>query len=293
MAQSSPKSVSVFAPAKINLYLHVTGKRADGFHLLDSLICFADYGDQITAQPADELSLTIDGPFSKGLSTGRDNLVLKTAVLLAALADIDAKAEILLTKNLPIASGIGGGSADAAAALHALAELWGISPTTEDLLSLAEKLGADVPVCVLGSPCFISSIGEVLTPAPALPSCWLVLVNPNAPVSTPEVFAKRNAAFSPAQPFDLAPASFEEFADLLSRRNNDLTPPALTIAPVIQDVLAALDAQPGQSLTRLSGSGATCFGLFPSEKAANSAATALEIAHPRWWVKSAALRVKS
>ncbi len=266
------------------------GKREDGFHLLDSLIAFADYGDSISAAEAGKLSLTIDGPFSAGLSTGSDNLVIQAAQMLADFAGIDAKAGITLTKNLPIASGIGGGSADAAATLHALAELWKISPSTQELLSLAEKLGSDVPVCMLGMPTFISGIGEVLKPAPALPECWLVLVNPNVPISTPEVFAKRTAAFSSALPFDAAPTSFEDFADQLRLRRNDLTPPALSVAPIIQEVLSELEAAPGQQLARLSGSGATCFGLFEDEKAARAAARALDAAHPQWWVKAAALR---
>ncbi len=290
MPQDSAHSISVFAPAKINLYLHVTGKREDGFHLLDSLIAFADYGDQISVSPADGLSLTIAGPFAAGLSTDGDNLVIKAAQLLADFVGIPAKAEITLTKNLPVASGIGGGSADAAATLHALTRLWNISPSTQELLTLAEKLGADVPVCVLGTPTFISGIGELLARAPALPETWLVLINPNAEVSTPEVFAKRDSTFEFAMPFEDAPETFEDLTRLLSERKNGLTDAAIEVLPLIRDVLAALESTPGQGLARLSGSGATCFGLYPSEKAANSAAGTLQKAHPQWWIKAAALR---
>jgi len=285
-----PDPISVFAPAKINLYLHITGKRADGFHLLDSLIVFADCGDQVAVAPADRLALTIDGPFGTTLSSGDDNLVITAARLLAEFSGIEPKAEITLTKNLPIASGIGGGSADAAAALKALTELWQISPSQEDLLNLAKKLGADVPVCLAGTPSFISGIGEIIIPAPALPGIWLVLVNPGEPVATPEVFAKRDGTFSNALPFDRSPATPAELATLLSDRHNDLTASATLVAPVIAEVLSALQASHGQLLSRLSGSGATCFALFDDESTAQDAAKSLRADHPMWWVQAAAMR---
>jgi 4-diphosphocytidyl-2-C-methyl-D-erythritol kinase len=290
LSSASPRGITVFAPAKINLYLHITGKRDDGFHLLDSLVAFADFGDRITVTPSKQLTLTIEGPFAEGLSAGADNLVLKAAHLLADFADVEAKADITLTKNLPIASGIGGGSADAAATLHALAELWGTSPSAEDLIGMAEELGADVPVCVASAPAFMSGIGETLSPAPALPDCWLVLVNPNEAVSTPEVFAKRHRDFSSAPAFTTLPKSAEELASVLNSSRNDLTDAASQVAPIVGNVLAALEATKSQLLTRLSGSGATCFALYETKEAAETAAKDLQNSHPEWWIQSAALR---
>ena len=289
MRQNLSKEISIFAPAKINLYLHITGKRDDGFHLLDSLVAFADYGDQISVKPAEHLTLTIKGPFSNGLSTGGDNLVLKAAYLLADFIGLKAKADITLSKNLPVASGIGGGSADAAATLLALAELWRISPSLQDLMGLAENLGSDVPVCLTRTPSFISGIGEKIAPAPALPDTWLVLVNPNTPVSTPEVFAQRKGDFSSPQPFNKKVKSAIEFANLLAGYQNSLTSAAIFNAAVIQDVLIVLEEVPGQLLTRLSGSGATCFSIFATKDEADSAAISLQMKYPHWWIKSVTL----
>ena len=285
-----PDKISVFAPAKINLYLHVTGKSEDGFHLLDSLIVFADCGDQIVAALADQLTFSIDGPFAGALSSGDDNFVIKAAHMLAELAGIEPLAKITLTKNLPIASGIGGGSADAAATLQALIELWRITLSQDELFTLAGQLGADVPVCLTGRPSFVSSIGEKITPAAPLPKAWLALVNPGEPVATPEVFAKRVGDFSAAQSFDVTPATPNELASILGERQNDLTTAATKVAPVISDVLSALRATSGQLLSRLSGSGATCFALFDDETAARNAATSLQADHPAWWVQAAAMR---
>jgi 4-diphosphocytidyl-2-C-methyl-D-erythritol kinase len=290
LSSASPSGITVFAPAKINLYLHITGKRDDGFHLLDSLVAFANYGDQIAVAPSDQLKLTIEGPFAEGLSAGADNLVLKAAHLLADFAGVEAKADITLTKNLPIASGIGGGSADAAATLHALTELWGISPSAADLIGVAGELGADVPVCVASVPTFMSGIGEILRPAPALPDCWLVLVNPNEEVSTPKVFAKRQGDFSSVPAFGAIPKNATELAAILATSRNDLTDSASQVAPVVGNVLAALEATKSQLLTRLSGSGATCFALYGTKEAAETAAKELQKSHPDWWIQPAALR---
>ena len=283
--------IAVFAPAKINLYLHVTGQRDDGFHLLDSLIVFADYGDQVSVAPADQLTLSIDGPFAAGLPNDIYNLVIQAAHLLAERAGIEAKAEITLTKNLPVASGIGGGSADAAATLQALTQLWQINLDREELRDLACKLGADVPVCLAGKPSFVSGIGEIITPAPTLPETWLVLVNPGEPVATPEVFAKRDSDFTDTTPFDGTPATTAELAALLNERTNDLAAPATLVAPVIAEVLSVLHATNGQLLSRLSGSGATCFALFSDETSAQEAAKSLQSDHPSWWVQAAAVLV--
>lgn len=286
--------ISVDAPAKINLYLHVTGKVPDdpkkGFHQLDSLIVFADYGDRLEVSPSNQRTLTIDGPFADGLSAEGDNLVMRAADGLAAVVGSEVKntgAAINLSKRLPVASGIGGGSADAAAALKALCRFWKVSPDPAALGELAASLGADVPVCLSGEPSFVGGFGEILTPAPPLPECWLVLVNPLIPLSTPEVFKHRTGEFSPANPFQKAPETAQELAELLSHRGNDLTAAAIEIAPDISEILAALENQPGNLLARLSGSGATCFGLFAEKEAAMAAQKQISAAQTGWWIKAA------
>ena len=280
-----PESVEVFAPAKVNLYLHVTGRRDDGYHLLDSLAVFAGVGDILRFAPAAGLSLTIDGPHAAGLQGEYDNIVLRAARHLAEVADVTAGAAIRLTKVLPVASGIGGGSADAAATLTGLCRLWSVAPDGLDAIAL--KLGADVPVCLAGRPAHMAGIGEHLTAAPVLPPAWLLLVNPRVGVATPAVFKARHGAFSPAMPVDRAPADAAALAAALAERRNDLTAPAIALVPVIGDLLAAIAATDGCLLSRMSGSGATCFGLFAAEAAARAAGHALATAHPEWWVAPA------
>lgn len=287
-----PRNISFFAPAKINLYLHITGKRDDGYHLLESLVAFADCGDQVSVAPSNELRLTIDGPFSEDLSTNSDNLVIKAAQHLAKFAGIAANADIILTKELPVASGIGGGSADAAATLYALSELWGVSASARDLLGLAEKLGADVPVCLKGFTSIVTGVGEKIIHGIKLPKLWAVLVSPNKSVSTTEVFAKYQEEFSITQPFKEKPQSAKELANFLSDYRNDLTSAAIRVAPIIQEVLKAVERTEGQLLTRLSGSGATCFALFETKIAANAATRELQAQHPKWWVKAISLHSK-
>nr|MBC8158527.1 4-(cytidine 5'-diphospho)-2-C-methyl-D-erythritol kinase [Alphaproteobacteria bacterium] len=206
--------IAANAPAKINLYLHVTGRRDDGYHLLDSLIVFADVGDRIAVSPADDFSLDIDGPFSAGLSNGPENLVVRAARTLAELAEVRDGARIRLTKTLPVASGIGGGSADAAATIRALMRLWEIEPHANALTEMALSLGADVPVCLAGQPSFMGGIGEDIDAAPSLPPVWLVLVNPGVGVSTPSVFAARKEEFSAPARFDAPPADATRLAAL-------------------------------------------------------------------------------
>lgn len=263
------------ARAKINLTLHVTGRRPDGLHLLDSLVVFAEVGDVIEVTPAAELSLTIDGPFAHGLSVAPDNLVLRAATYVGAVG------AIRLTKVLPVSSGIGGGSADAAATVRAMVD------TLPDARSL-QVLGADVPVCLASRTTRMRGIGEVLDTVPDLPPCWVVLVNPGVAVSTPAVFKALETADNP--PMDL-PDSFADFDGLtawLGQQRNDLQEPACQVAPVIRDVLTALDHD--AALARMSGSGATCFGLYPTEAAAQRAADRLRAGHPDWWVAAAPLR---
>ncbi len=261
------------APAKVNLYLHVTGRRADGYHLLDSLAVFPAVGDVLSATPSPELTLDVTGPCGGGLSGESDNLVLRAARLLAP----GLGAALTLEKNLPVASGIGGGSADAAAALRLLARLWGVSA---DLPALALQLGADVPVCLGARPARMQGIGEILLPAPKLPEFGLVLANPRVAVPTPAIFKARQGAFSDAPMLPDAWPDADAMVRDLAACTNDLQNPAIGINPVIAEVLEVLGALPGAKLARMSGSGATCFAIM-----ATPALAAAAVAHvpERWW----------
>lgn len=250
------------ARAKVNICLHVTGRRADGYHLVDSLVAFADAADTVSAKDSDGLTLRVTGPYGPTLAAEPDNLVLRAARALADAAGVPANAALSLEKRLPVASGIGGGSADAAATLRALARLWRLDPEATDLLGVAAGLGADVPVCVASAPARMRGIGERLDPMPKLPPCFVALVNPGVGVATPAVFRARHPGFSP--PLDLA-AGWPDLAalvDWLGHTRNDLEAAARTLCPAIGDVLAFLRAIPGCRMARMSGSGATCFGLF-------------------------------
>ena len=271
-----------FAPAKINLTLHVTGRRADGYHLLDSLVVFAGVGDRITVAPSPAIGLTITGPFAAGLPQGSDNLVLRAARLM----DGARGAALKLEKCLPPASGIGGGSSDAAATLRLLSRLWGLALPDR---AAAARLGADVPACLEAPrPCRMGGIGEKLSGLPALPPAWLVLVNPGIALATPAVFAALDRCDGAPMPAALPHwPDTAALAAFVQGQRNDLEPAARQIAPAISDVLAALDRQAGCLLARMSGSGATCFGLFASESAARSAARRLD--RPGWWVAAAAM----
>jgi 4-diphosphocytidyl-2-C-methyl-D-erythritol kinase len=278
-----------FAPAKINLYLHVTGRRSDGYHLLDSLVAFAGIGDTVTVEPARALSLCVEGPFATDVPAGAGNLVLQAAAGLARITGITAGAAIRLHKRLPVASGIGGGSADAAATLRALAALWEVPLDTAEMAGLALELGADVPVCLGGGATFVGGIGEDLVPAPRLPPAWLVLANPGVALSTPAVFAARAGEFSTPARFAGAATDAHDLASLLAERGNDLAAPARALAPAVGATLDALQAEDGALLARMSGSGATCFALFAEEEKAAAAAARLAAAHPAWWLAAAPL----
>lgn len=269
------------APAKINLFLHVTGRRADGYHLLDSLAVFTALGDRVTAEPAPDLSLHLEGPFGGALTAEPDNLVLRAARALAAEAGVPARVRLTLHKNLPVASGIGGGSADAAAAFRALCRLWKISPDQATLHRLALALGADVPVCLASVPARMGGIGGDLSPAPRLPACGIVLVNPGVAVATPDVFRARRGRFSPMAALPSVWTDAATMASDLGRLTNDLAEPAIGLQPVIAETLTALEHLPGCLLARMSGSGATCFGLFATPDAAGQAAAGITPAS--WW----------
>ncbi len=275
----APEPVLEAAPAKLNLYLHVVGRRADGYHRLDSLVAFAGVHDTIRAAPASALTLELQGPFGAALSNEADNLVLRAARALADIAGVRPWAALTLVKRLPVASGIGGGSADAAATLAAASALWRITHKPGALAKLALTLGADVPVCLAGKAAQVRGIGERVDPAPALPKAPLVLVNPLKPLATPAVFKARTGPFSKPAPL----------AGALKSRRNDLTGAAIGLVPEIKTILDALEAQPGCLLARMSGSGATCFALFARAEEAGAAAAALRTSKPGWWVEASEL----
>lgn len=272
------------APAKLNLYLHVTGKRDDGYHVLDSLVVFAGVGDRIEAEAADAITLEYAGPFADLLPDPEQNLVMRAARELAAMFGIRTGAALKLNKSLPVASGIGGGSADAAAALRALIRLWQLPPDDPRISKLALSLGADVPVCLMTRPAVMRGIGEEITLLGAFPELPIVLVNPGVGVSTPEVFKTRSGEFSAPVDWPAAVADADAAIEALTETRNDLEAPAGQIAPEIADVLAALETAAGVRLARMSGSGATCFGVFGSLQAAESAAENIAGTHPEWWV---------
>lgn len=274
----APGALAEPAPAKVNLFLRVTGRRADGYHELESLAVFAGAADLVCATPSDSLTLELIGPFAPGLGAGGDNLVLRAARALGEQAGRPPTAGLLLEKNLPVASGIGGGSADAAATLRVLARLWRLGAISP---SLALQLGADVPVCIESHPALMRGVGEALSASPVLPEYGLALVNPGVGVATADVFRARQGAFSvPA----VLPASWADAAAMardVAALGNDLQTPAMVICPAIGEVLAALRALPGCLLAQMSGSGATCFGIFRTPAAAE-AAWALS-RQPGWW----------
>lgn len=277
------------ARAKVNLYLHVVGRRPDGYHELDSLVAFASVADQLEAAPAARLSLEVDGPFASEVPPGEENLVLRAAAALARAAGVKAGAALRLTKNLPVAAGLGGGSSDAAACLQLLRELWGVALPPERMAEIALELGADVPACLFGLPCFVGGIGERLEAAPRLPEVGLLLANPGVPLPTQSVFRRFNGPFTLSSRFIEAPTDAVELAKLLKERRNDLEAAAREIAPEIAAALSRLAALPGALLARMSGSGATCFAIFSSTAEARRAADLLMKAESSWWTAAGCL----
>lgn len=265
------------ARAKVNLQLHVLGRRADGMHLLDSLVVFPAIGDVLAAAPAQDLSLTVEGPFGAGLPAGPDNLVLRAAEALRARAGRSPGAALRLEKRLPVASGIGGGSADAAAALRLLNRLWGLDFPTGTLAEIGLTLGADLPVCVHAPRAQVmGGIGEALAPAPPLPPFWLVLANPGVATPTGAVFARLTSRDGRAARW--AAEGYADAAALvaaLGGTSNMLEDPARETTPQVGATLSALSALPGCLLARMSGSGATCFGIFAEAAPARAAAEAM------------------
>jgi 4-diphosphocytidyl-2-C-methyl-D-erythritol kinase len=277
------------APAKVNLDLRITRRRPDGYHELDSVVAFTAWADQLTFTPHRRLALELSGPFAAALDPRTGNLALRAARRLAEHAGCPPHVRIALDKRIPIAAGLGGGSADAAATLRGLSRLWRLGVADADLLALALELGADVPVCLSSRPARMRGIGERIEPI-ELPALDLVLANPNHAVSTAQVFAALEPIAPAAGPDAAIPTVRADLLDWLRRRGNDLEAPARSVAPVIGEVLATLGAQPSCRLARMSGSGATCFGAFDDPEAAARAARALRRARPSWWVISTATR---
>jgi len=278
------------AQAKLNLYLHVVGRRSDGYHLLDSLVAFADLGDEIAAAPSARLSLKIEGRFASKLDANREsNLVWRAAQMLAQRLGRKPDAALTLKKNLPVAAGIGGGSSDAAATLNALSDLWGGEVNGQLLAEVGLSLGADVPACLAARPCWVGGIGEEVELAPGLPAAFLVLANPGVPLPTAAVFRAYRAPFSAPARFAAMPASLAEFVDLLAARRNDLTAAAIAQVPAIAALIERLASAEGALLSRMSGSGATCFALFATAREARAAAAAIRAEQPDWWVAEGGL----
>lgn len=289
----TPTTVRVFAPAKVNLSLHVTGQRADGYHVLDSLVAFADVGDDLVLHTNTHSVLQIHGPEAGSVPNDASNLVLKAACLFPQIPDV----AFSLTKNLPVASGIGGGSADAAAAVRGLNALMQTDAAGDDPYVISDAvqaavlaLGADIPMCLASQAARIGGIGDVIVPMPDLPVLHAVLVNPRATVSTPAVFralkTRDGARMAEVLPcFDVA----TDLIDWLTLQRNDLEDAAMALEPAIAAVKSALQPIKGCRLARMSGSGATCFGLFETEDAALAARDILQQAHPGWWVRAAQL----
>lgn len=266
------------APAKLNLALHVRGRAADGYHDIETIFAFAEEGDRLSATQAEGISLAIEGPFAGALSAEPDNLVLRAARLLAKRAGIASGAALTLTKNLPVASGLGGGSADAAAALRLLNRLWDLNWTRQQLSELAESLGADVPACIWSHTLLGTGRGDQFGTLMdgSLHQKPVLLVNPGVEVSTAQVFKGWDGIDRGALQPDLS-------IEALKAARNDLEGPAMKLAPEIRQVLERLSARQGAELVRMSGSGATCFALFESAAARDQAAKAIAADHPAWW----------
>ena len=284
--------LSEFAPAKINLTLRVLGRRADGYHELDSLVAFARAGDRLTLVPGDTLELQLRGPHGGATGAVGDNLVVKAACHLAGSVPDLRCGRFVLDKRLPVAAGLGGGSADAAAALRLLARANGLAPDDPCLFAAARESGADVPVCLQARARIMQGVGDVLSPPLDLPSLPALLVNPGVAVPTKDVFAALGLAPSADLcPPDTAnvPRRRGDLIRFLQDRSNDLESPAIAVQPVIAEVLQSLRLLPACRLSRMSGSGATCFALFDSQRAAAVAARTLKASRPAWWVSATVL----
>lgn len=283
-----PALITAAAPAKLNLYLHITGRRADGYHLLESGVLFTELADILSFAPADTLSLTTDGPFAAAAGGGEGNLVLKAARLLQAHTGHRGGAAITLTKNIPVGAGMGGGSSDAAVALNALNKLWALGLSESELHALAPKLGADVAMCLAAAPVIASGIGEELAPWALPPERgYVLLVHPRVPLLTAKVYAAYHAApIPPCAPSPAPQPDYDGWVRSLAAARNDLEAPAAQCEPIVAELLAALHAlTPSPSLVRMTGSGACCFALYAQGEDARAAEALLRARHPKWWMQ--------
>jgi 4-diphosphocytidyl-2-C-methyl-D-erythritol kinase len=284
-----PDTLTVKAPAKINLALHVVGRRPDGYHLLESLAVFTEYGDTLSAAPAERDEIVVAGRYAAQVPINGANLVVKARDLMRGhFGEAAARpVAIRLEKVLPVASGIGGGSSDAAATLAMLAGFWNLGASEEELAGLGLRLGADVPMCLAARPLVARGIGEELERLGSFPALSIVLVNPGIPLATAQVFARLSSPENPGMPALDPAAKGTSILQWLQTTRNDLETPARELVPEIGDALAALSRN-GAAVARMSGSGATCFGLFTSSAAAATAAAAIAAAHPAWFVSATA-----
>ena len=280
----------MLAAAKINLDLLITGRRDDGYHLLDSLVVFADIGDELTAEASDGLSLEISGPFSGDLQNPEDNLIIKAATLMCEEMSVEPNIKFHLVKNVPVSSGIGGGSADAAAALKLTIEKLSLNVEKDKLAEFALKLGADVPVCLKSSACIMRGIGEDITEINLKSSAYILLINPGISVSTPEVFKRSDelrVSFDEKRQKYVNDINFTFILDRLKESRNSLQLAACNIEVKIKQVLNEISQTEDVLMSRMSGSGTTCFGLYKTKESCQKAAIKIKESHKKWWVVEA------
>lgn len=279
-----PAPVIESAPAKLNLFLHVTGKREDHYHLLESLVVFTDFGDTLEMHDAAALTLDIAGPYAAALAAAEGNLIVKAAEALRRHSGCRRGARIVLHKRIPLSAGLGGGSADAAAALRGLTRLWDLGIDNEALHQLAASLGSDVPVCLRGQPAVMRGVGEQLSPMDIEAPAWVVLANPDFPLATADVYRRFTGPFSVPAVLPSRIDGFDALLAAIAAGRNDLQVPAVALQPAIKEMLAAITATPRCRLSRMAGSGATCFGLFADADDAARAVQQLRRDHPQWWL---------
>lgn len=283
------KPRTIFAPCKINLFLHLTGRKKDGYHKLDSLVVFTDFGDTVSLEPANEFDFSVQGAFAKNLHNTdfSNNLVVRAAKMLSQATGNPLHLKITLTKNIPLSSGLGGGSSDAAATISGLLDYWKLPRNAPYLPVLLTSLGADVPVCMACEPMQMRGIGDILLPASTLPEIPAVIVNPLRPCPTKDVFLGRTgSSYRPEVDLPESLSDIDPLIAFLKKQHNDLEPYAKRIVPEIGNVLTALSLTQGCLLPRMSGSGASCFGLYDSEEQAKAAAAKITHENPDWWVQT-------
>ena len=269
-------TIRVASPAKLNLFLHITGKRTDGYHLLESLVVFTAFGDWLEIAPSEHMSLEITGPFAASLSHEPNNLALRAAQLLQQYADVKKSARITLHKAIPVGAGLGGGSANAAAVLRGLQQLWNLQLNEDALSQLARQLGSDVPVCLLSQTSWVTGIGEAIAPVAGFPQKAFLLVNPGIPLSTEYVFGHVTPPFT-------SPITIPVGLNTVLTAHNDLQKSAIILLPVIEEMLTAIASTDHCHLSRMTGSGATCFGMYDTLEQAQAAKQHIQAAQPSWW----------